>query len=654
MEKKNRKFLRKIGILIICLAFSLTFLFLSKAVSYSRYERVQFQSSGATLYANLYHPSKSLDFQEKRPLVIYCHGIGSQRDFDLRIPIELTKRGFYLAALDYQGHGESGGSINNMVPGEGIPAIAQDCSRLLDKLETMPFYSNVNESQIGLIGHSLGGMVVLMNQAFDDRFNVTVAWAPLVDFDPALLGIVETDDFLDYIPANLLNMTNTNNLLIIMHTQDEVLNFTENAIQAQDLTNCTVIPISGFLFGGGHQLFSDGVIIESINWFEQHFFNSETINGPIRTTFIINYIFLFLTLGILIAIVFSLISYSAKYFALDESREKSPKKKKKFKLRKFKEGLKIGKIMVYTGAFIINWVLFERFFGLEGIFYASLIITLVYLTTILVRRYRILMKREEKTKFKEFIISRLQLKHLFYSLVITIYFLVILIIFSISYPSPSLPSSPFLDGAFVVILIILISSIALSVSFGFILFYLDRKEQIRLEFKLNLKNIQIQNKRFVRIYLYSLLCTFYFIIIYLIFSYSYPFAFMWPSNYIDLVLTVIAFPILFSMELLYRKLIYPNLSFLNESARRKVIIIIAVVVQITLMLLTSSWSFFPSMLFTYFMFLYVVIQNTLIYEHTHNFAALILSSFNIIQIVFSAVISNALGIGSALSSFVKI
>jgi predicted dienelactone hydrolase len=135
----------------------------NKAISYEKYERVQFESSGATLYANLYYPTKPLEFQEKRPLIIYCHGMGGKRDFDLRITIEFTKRGFYVAALDYQGHGESEGSINNIDQTTGIPALAQDCSRLLDKLETMPFYSNVNTSQIGLIGHSLGGMVVLMN-----------------------------------------------------------------------------------------------------------------------------------------------------------------------------------------------------------------------------------------------------------------------------------------------------------------------------------------------------------------------------------------------------------------------------------------------------------------------------------------------------------
>ena len=90
--------------------------------------------------------AKDISFQDQRPLLIYCHGIGSQRDFDLRIPIEFSKRGFYVAALDYQGHGESGGNINNIDLVTKIPALAQDCSRLLDKLETMQFYSDVNSS----------------------------------------------------------------------------------------------------------------------------------------------------------------------------------------------------------------------------------------------------------------------------------------------------------------------------------------------------------------------------------------------------------------------------------------------------------------------------------------------------------------------------
>lgn len=157
LTHKDHKSLKNLLIFIILLIISLSILQFNKEISYNHYERVHFESSGARLYANLYYPTKTLDFQEKRPLVIYCHGIGGKRDFDLRIPIEFTKRGFYVAALDYQGHGESDGNINNIDPITGIPALAQDCSKLLDKLENLPFYRYVNLTQIGLIGHSLGG-----------------------------------------------------------------------------------------------------------------------------------------------------------------------------------------------------------------------------------------------------------------------------------------------------------------------------------------------------------------------------------------------------------------------------------------------------------------------------------------------------------------
>ena len=115
---------------------------------------------------------------------------------DLRIPIEFTKRGFFIASIDYQGHGESGGNLNNINSETGVPALAEDCINLLDVIENLPIYAlKINSSQIGLIGHSLGGMVVLMNGALDERFNATVAWAPLVDpstvgfhFDPIIHG----------------------------------------------------------------------------------------------------------------------------------------------------------------------------------------------------------------------------------------------------------------------------------------------------------------------------------------------------------------------------------------------------------------------------------------------------------------------------------
>ncbi|MFX0012275.1 MAG: alpha/beta hydrolase, partial [Candidatus Hermodarchaeota archaeon] len=452
-DKEDRKFFKRIIILVVLLVISLSYLVYDRSISYSRYERVEFQSAGVTLFANLYYPSKSLAFQDQRPLVIYCHGIGSQRDFDLRIPVELTKRGFYVAALDYQGHGESGGNIVNIDPVTKIPALAQDCSRLLDKLETLPFYSDVNKSQIGLIGHSLGGFVSLMNQALDPRFNVTVAWAPLVKYDPDVIKIFP-HEFDEYMPARLLNSTNTKNLLIIMHVEDEVLSYRDQALVAQNLTGCELINITRPLIGGGHQLFANEVIIESIKWFETHFFNSLSINGPIYITFLLNYGIIFITLSLLVLIVLLLTSYTSKFFPYKPVREdlqiQKPKVQKlllKIKTRVI-TARKILQIILYTTLFLLNWQIFERALGLGGIFFASLNITAIYFIGKFILYYRKLKRQEIKFNLKQVISlikSEFQLKYLFYAILCNAYFIGIYLIFSFFYPIAFMWPSNFLN-----------------------------------------------------------------------------------------------------------------------------------------------------------------------------------------------------------------
>lgn len=570
ISSEDIKFFRRIIILIIFLTISLTYLHVNKLQSYSRYERVQFSSSGSLLYANLYYPTKVIDFQDKRPLLIYCHGIGSQRDFDLRIPIEFSKRGFYLVSLDYHGHGESGGTVIDINPITKRPAVAQACSDLLDTLEKMPFYSNVNISQIGLIGHSMGGMVVLMNQALDSRFNITVAWAPLVNFKPEQIGIIQTEYYNNYIPVNLINATNTNNLLVIMHIEDEMLNFTKNAIKAQELTNCSVLPITGPLIGGGHQLFTDIVLIESIKWFETYFFGSETINGPIHITFIINYVALLFCMFLLFLIVLLLTSYTSRYFTYKNDKIETEKDNKQSKYPRIRQSYQIAKIVIFTTMFLLNWLIFERFFGLIGIFYASLNITVVYILIKALKYYDKLKRDQAKfglTQFKELLKSQFRLKHV----------------------------------------------------------------------------------------IFALFASFYFIGIYTLFTFSYPFAFVWPSSFIQIVIAEVVFPVYFSIEIFYRKIIYPQLSFLkNERKKSLWTIAISLFIQTFLISQTFAWFFFPSVIFTYAVYTVVIIQNTYIYENTKSFSLTILSSFNIIQFFFATVISSVLGISTVLNSLLPI
>jgi len=567
ITKKEYPYLKKFGILLILLILSLIFLSLNRSVSYTRYERIQFNSAGSTLYANLYYPTKSLSFQDKKPLIIYAHGIGSQRDFDLRIPVEFTKRGFYVAAIDYQGHGESGGNINKMDSSTNVPALAQDCSKLLDKLETLSFYANVNTSQVGLIGHSLGGMVVLMNQALDPRFIATVAWAPLVNFKTPKFGFIESAQFDKFIPVNLINETNSNNLLIIMHEQDEILNFTENAIKAQELTNCTVIPISEPLIGGGHQLFSNSVLFTTINWIEMKFFNSATINGHIDLSFIWNYILIFTTLILLIITIVVLIAYSSMFFTKKAKSDRKILNIRGNLLPNLRKPLRISAIVLYSAIFIINWQIFSYFFGLIGIFYASLVFCCIFIIihTIL---YFIKLSKERVT-------------------------------FNLS----------------------------------------EVKRFLIREFK-------------VKYIIYALLCSYYFIIIYLIFSSSYPFGFIWPSSFNYLIFSELLFPVYLSLEILFRKVIYPQLNFVkSEKSKSKIIMVCALIVYGNLMFLTQIFSYLPSVLFTYFIFFIVTIINTIIYENTRAFSFVLLCSFNILQLFFSAVISNIIGVGAVSGWF---
>ena len=567
ITEKEHPYFKKFAILLILLVLSLSFLTFNRSISYNKYERIQFNSAGSTLYANLYYPTKSLSFQEKRPLIIYCHGIGSQRDFDLRVPIEFTKRGFYVAALDYQGHGESGGNINKIDSTTNIPAIAQDCSKLLDRLETLPFYTDVNTSQIGLIGHSLGGMIVLMNQALDPRFNVTVAWAPLVNFKPPKYGFVENPQFEKYIPVNLINETNSNNLLIIMHERDEILNFAENALKAQNLTSCEVIRITEPLIGGGHQLFSNSVLLSTIHWFEIKFFKSATINGHIELSFIWNYILIFTTLVILVIIIVVLIAYSSMFFTKKTKSERKILKIRSNLLPKLRKPLRISAIVLYSAIFIINWQIFAYFFGSIGILYASLVFCSIFI-----------------------------------------------IIHTILY------------------------------------FIKLRKERVRFN-STEVKNFFKREFKFKYI-IYAIVCSFYFIIVYLIFSFSYPFGFMWPSNFNYLVFSEVLFPVYLSLEILFRKVLYPQLNFVNsEKSKSKIIMVCAIIVYGNLMFLTQVFSYLPSVLFTYFIFLIVTIINTIIYENSRAFSFVLLCSFNILQLFFSTVISNIVGVGAVSGWF---
>ncbi len=151
----------------------------------------------------------------------------------------------------------------------------------------------------------------------------------------------------------------------------------------------------------------------------------------------------------------------------------------------------------------------------------------------------------------------------------------------------------------------------------------------------------------INVFVYTMICAWYFIMIYLIFSFYYPFAFMWPSNVGNILLTIIIFPVYLSIEIFFRKIIYPLLDFVKtKKSKARITTITALIVYISLMMFAQSISYLPSVLFSFVILLIVTIFNTIIFEHTQRFGAVLMSSFSIIQLFFSAVISNVIGVGA--------
>ncbi|MHA1845535.1 MAG: alpha/beta hydrolase family protein [Promethearchaeota archaeon] len=417
-------------------------------MSYQKYERLQFQSAGAVLYANLYYPSKNLPFQEKHPLVIWAHGIGSQRDLDLRVPVEFTKRGFFVVALDYQGHGESEGNILNIDEETGVPALAEDCSNFLNYFEnTDVFKTRIDKDQIGLIGHSLGGMVVLMNGALDKRFKAIVTWAALVNPDQQMFGLTQDHPLVQYFPVNLLNKQNTENLLAFHHIYDELLNFSENALVLQELTGCQLVKIEEKLPFSNHTLLSSEVLIGTINWFEQIFFGDIRINGPIYLSYLMNYVLLGISLFCLLLCVIAIIRFASNYFIFERASDYFHKKNKqlieksaiqelKIDFMKSEIYLRIVKIGVSFFIFLLIFEISFLFLSLISFIIAPLIIIVIYFIgkAVIYLRKPKKKKRKKLLGYKDQIKFQLRIKVLGYALFSSITFLSLYYLFSISYP----------------------------------------------------------------------------------------------------------------------------------------------------------------------------------------------------------------------------
>jgi uncharacterized protein len=113
----------------------------------------------------------------KHPLVVGCHGFGSKKDSPISAAIvqHLDRLGIASFRFGFTGHKESGGDIATLT----LSAGAGDLRAALD---FMGEHHWVDQTAIGLVGHSFGGSVVLCYAASSDLPRCLVLLAPVSDY----------------------------------------------------------------------------------------------------------------------------------------------------------------------------------------------------------------------------------------------------------------------------------------------------------------------------------------------------------------------------------------------------------------------------------------------------------------------------------------
>jgi len=145
--------LRKWGFFILGWVLIAAGAFLAHAIQTSHgtvaMKDVQFAGDGIQQSGLLYVPPTATA-AHPAPGVLVSHGYINTREMQSPFAIELSRRGYVVLAMDMAGHGYSGGAVGQQKDLGGPAALRY--------LQSLPF---VDKTQIGLEGHSMGGVPVM-------------------------------------------------------------------------------------------------------------------------------------------------------------------------------------------------------------------------------------------------------------------------------------------------------------------------------------------------------------------------------------------------------------------------------------------------------------------------------------------------------------
>jgi uncharacterized protein len=131
--------------------------------------------------------------ETSRPCLIACHGFvgtkfGGSRRFLVDFARYAVEHNFSVFRFDFAGCGDSEGEFVDLT----LNTELEDLQAAVDAVSEM---EGIDPTKIGIFGQCLGAVTAIRAGYRDERIYKVVAWAPFVDFNSALLGLVGEDAF---------------------------------------------------------------------------------------------------------------------------------------------------------------------------------------------------------------------------------------------------------------------------------------------------------------------------------------------------------------------------------------------------------------------------------------------------------------------------
>lgn len=156
---------------------------------------------GVRMHGRLFTPDP-LPAGKKLPGVVFTHGfMTSLESYELPYGYEIARRGFAVLAIDYRGHGDTGGYIQHWTKtGKKMPPEQPEVARAVKHLRSLSY---VDPERIGLAGHSMGGRASTCQGFLDPTIKATISigFPPFIE---RLRKAVVPVDINEKLPKNFL------------------------------------------------------------------------------------------------------------------------------------------------------------------------------------------------------------------------------------------------------------------------------------------------------------------------------------------------------------------------------------------------------------------------------------------------------------------